>query len=587
MKNIGRILALFLLLTNFYVVEPASASITGASNVKVQSQSESAADLDVLQKRDAMKSLQTQFKSPSDDANKKLFDQKSNSQSLQQVPIQQNVTSGSSIGLSKLQGTVPDVWEEEPNNTDYTADLISLDAKVLGNFSNSTDNDYFEIEIAQAGTLKIMGMAGDESGNYSPYFTLGLYDYYGTTSLDWTNDKMIQGGQTQYMEFPVSRGTYYIKGMTWDPVALTHSSKIVGQTYRFVAYMAITDTTPPTVVAQDYYHATNVPVSANFGITYDEAIKIVDPSKIYFWEWDSLKDLMATTTVNGTKLSITPVNSFLSQTKYMVAIYEGAISDSSGNIPEDYYYSFTTGDDGTINVTSVSLNTKNLSLLTGSSETLEATIYPLDACNQDVVWSSSNESVAKVEYSQSLGEATVRAIGPGRSIITVTTLDGGFTDFCTVDVTNSGDVNVTSVSLNKRSLTLTVGMTEKLQATIAPSNATNQALAWVSNANTVATVDQTGLVKAIGPGQARITLISADGGKTDYCDVEVKKQVSAQPGDANSDGKVTIMDAVKIARSLVGLEPLTDSQKLAADFNGDGRVTIMDAQGIAKYLVNK
>lgn len=77
-------------------------------------------------------------------------------------------------------------------------------------------------------------------------------------------------------------------------------------------------------------------------------------------------------------------------------------------------------------------------------------------------------------------------------------------------------------------------------------------------------------------------------GKTTTYKVQITKQAdTSTKGDANSDGKVTIMDAVKIARSLVGLETLTANQNLAADFDGNGKVTIMDAQGIAKYLVSK
>lgn len=639
MKNIGRILALCLFLANFYVVVPASASITGVLNEEVQSVSESALDPDVVQKRDSMKSLQTQAKSVLDDTTKKLFEQALNPSTLPQAHSQTNA-SESTEGLTKLQATVPDVWETEPNGSNTSANPIVLDARVLGNFSSYSDKDYFKIVIPQAGTLKLLGMAGDESGSYSPYYTLGLYDTYGT-NLDWTTDDTVQGVQTQYVEVKVARGTYYIRGMTWDPATENLSSKIVGQTYRFIAYMASTDTTPPTVIAQDYDNATNVPVGANFYITYDKAVQIIDPSQIYFYEWNTYKVLRATSAVNGAKLSITPVSNFLSQTKYMINIDKGAISDSSGNIPEDYYYSFTTGAstltlpdgsvyigeisnnkpngqgtmtfpngtkyvgqfvdglfngqgtmtwtngqkyvgqyqngarngqgvytwpngskfigqyqnnkrngqgtmtysngtieigtwqddvfmDSTVRVSLVSLNKRNISLITGNTETLTATIYPSDASNQDISWSSSNGSVAKVDYNESLGVATVRAIGPGQSVITVTTLDGGLTDLCTVNVTKPDDVDikVTSVKLNKRNLTLTVGKTEKLQATIAPANATNRVLAWVSNNKTVAEVDATGVVKAVGPGQARITLISADGGKTDYCDVEVKKQVT-------------------------------------------------------------
>ena len=79
---------------------------------------------------------------------------------------------------------------------------------------------------------------------------------------------------------------------------------------------------------------------------------------------------------------------------------------------------------------------------------------------------------------------------------------------------------VTSVSLNKNNLTLDVGKSDTLTATITPSNATNQNVAWSSDNETVATVSN-GLVTAIAPGTATITVTTEDGSKTATCTVIV------------------------------------------------------------------
>ena len=81
-------------------------------------------------------------------------------------------------------------------------------------------------------------------------------------------------------------------------------------------------------------------------------------------------------------------------------------------------------------VTSVSLNKSELSLYTGESETLAATVSPDTATDKTVTWSSSDDAIATVEN----GEVTAKAAGT--ATITVTTTDGSHTAACTVTVTD-------------------------------------------------------------------------------------------------------------------------------------------------------
>lgn len=83
-----------------------------------------------------------------------------------------------------------------------------------------------------------------------------------------------------------------------------------------------------------------------------------------------------------------------------------------------------------VSVSSISLNMNDISLNVGKSETLTATIYPTNATNKNVLWTSSNTSVATVN------NGVITAVSAGTSIITVTTLDGNKTSSCTVTVTS-------------------------------------------------------------------------------------------------------------------------------------------------------
>ena len=86
---------------------------------------------------------------------------------------------------------------------------------------------------------------------------------------------------------------------------------------------------------------------------------------------------------------------------------------------------------------------------------------------------------------------------------------------------NPTTVDVTGVSLNKTTTTLTVGDTETLTATVSPDDASDKSVTWSSDKTSVATVDPNGLVTAVGAGTANITVTTTDGSKTASCAVTV------------------------------------------------------------------
>lgn len=79
-------------------------------------------------------------------------------------------------------------------------------------------------------------------------------------------------------------------------------------------------------------------------------------------------------------------------------------------------------------VTGVTLDQTDLTLFTGQSEQLTATVQPANATNKNVTWSTSDATVATVQ------EGTVTAVAAGTATITVTTADGSHTATCKVTV---------------------------------------------------------------------------------------------------------------------------------------------------------
>ena len=167
-----------------------------------------------------------------------------------------------------------------------------------------------------------------------------------------------------------------------------------------------------------------------------------------------------------------------------------------------------------ISVKSVALDKTTLTLDIAQTATLVATINPADAANPAVTWASDNDAVATV------AEGVVTAVAEGTATITVTTVDGNFTATCVVTVVEP-IVAVTGVTLDQTTLTLTVPETATLVATVAPADATDNSVIWISDNDAVATVAE-GVVTAVAEGTATITVTTVDGNFTATCVVTVQ-----------------------------------------------------------------
>ena len=78
---------------------------------------------------------------------------------------------------------------------------------------------------------------------------------------------------------------------------------------------------------------------------------------------------------------------------------------------------------------------------------------------------------------------------------------------------SSDNVPVTGITMDKPELVFnsSSGRSVELQATVLPDHATNKKLTWSTNQEQVATVDEHGIVTAVGEGRAVITATTDDG----------------------------------------------------------------------------
>ncbi|ADL53771.1 Ig-like domain-containing protein [Clostridium cellulovorans] len=138
----------------------------------------------------------------------------------------------------------------------------------------------------------------------------------------------------------------------------------------------------------------------------------------------------------------------------------------------------------------------------GKTIALLATVYPTNAMNKNITWSSSNPSVATVD---ALGKVT--AVSVGSATITVTTVDGGLKAQSVIKVINP----VTGVNISQSIDYIQENGTYQFLASVLPSNATKTSIKWSSSDEKIAKVDANGLVTAMAPGTCMIIATSEDG----------------------------------------------------------------------------
>lgn len=173
----------------------------------------------------------------------------------------------------------------------------------------------------------------------------------------------------------------------------------------------------------------------------------------------------------------------------------------------------------------ITFDCTELEIYNGESYTLQATVLPEDTSNKSLSWASSNTAVATVDEN-----GTITPVKAGTTTITATSMDGtGIKCSCQVTVLQHSE----SITLDAESAFLHIGDKKQLTATILPADASNQKVVWSSSDDTIASVDQEGLVTALKVGKVQITATAEEGALKAVCEVEVAAFVSGIKFDKN------------------------------------------------------
>jgi len=186
-----------------------------------------------------------------------------------------------------------------------------------------------------------------------------------------------------------------------------------------------------------------------------------------------------------------------------------------------------------VDVIGITISDANAILCINATHQLQVNVWPQNATNRDVIWESSNPSVATVDAN---GLVTTRSID-GRAYITARTQSGNLIATFTAIVTTS----TLGVELNvAERTTLFVGNSLPLVALILPTcPTTNTNVTWESSDPAVATVDSTGRVLTSRSGEAVITVTTEEGGFTATTTVTVPRHCNLEtPGWGENLGTI-------------------------------------------------
>lgn len=363
------------------------------------------------------------------------------------------------------------------NTQNYTTHYDVTSSRQIG--SSNSSSCIWNLEAAVNGYYGFGIMANKNGGNYGDTYGRFIGNIYGA--------HIIVNGVTLYNFKPVKRNKTGEYGL-YDTVNNVFYTSMTSNPFTHIdtpiSSISLTDTEVGIGLSKRIPRVINPNYTSASSITWTSS----DPS-------------VATVNENG---FVTGVSK---GTTTITAVSNNSSVSDTANIT---VYIPTTG---------VTLSPSDITLNIGDTSYVDAIITPSNADHKNITWRmGSGYTSSIITLGTHTDWANITAKAEGTETIYATTYDGQ-TDWCTVDVTTV-ITPATGVSLSSSSMTIKVGDTSTLTATVSPSNASNKGVSWSSSNSSIATVSA-GTVTGVAPGTCTITVTTSDGGYTATCNVTV------------------------------------------------------------------
>ncbi len=245
-----------------------------------------------------------------------------------------------------------------------------------------------------------------------------------------------------------------------------------------------------------------------------------------------------------------------------------AASNASGYIHFGNYTGSSGQSSSKVRVTGLSLGTYNRTMKQGDSFVLSTIIFPSNATDKSVSFSSSNTSIAKVNQS-----GVVTATGAGTAYIYASTNDGGYTCYCTVTV-------------EKKNATLTIYAGQNVDGSWQTLKSVSAKLVSYDGTITrTVIVNSQGIVSDLPPGAYTMTVRKQGYAERKYTvymgtsNTGVKAEL-CELGDINGDGEITSKDSMLAVTYAKRSKTPIGYKFSIADMNIDGKVNTTDSLAV-------
>ena len=226
-----------------------------------------------------------------------------------------------------------------------------------------------------------------------------------------------------------------------------------------------------------------------------------------------------------------------------------------------------------INVTDIEISDYENTLEVGETLAISATVLPSDASDQTISYSTSNSAIATISQT---GEIKGKSAGNVKIYVSAGTI--------TKEVDIKVEVSAKGISLNKNYIVLKPGQKHQINASIYPSDTTDKSIVYSVTDNSIATVSNTGLVKAVACGSTSVLVKNSNAIASLTVIVSSDSSESVEKTkDAPQKEEETIVDSISAEEySSVTTEILQQlyNSKTTLCVTGDGYTLKIDGKDI-------
>ena len=220
-----------------------------------------------------------------------------------------------------------------------------------------------------------------------------------------------------------------------------------------------------------------------------------------------------------------------------------------------------------IEVEEIRLSIDNPVIQKNEISKLNVEIYPLDAVEQRVEYSSSNEKVVKVD-----DYGNIYGVSSGKATITVRAISNGVQASIDVEVYSK----VTGIAINVENITLQEGEQYQILSNVEPDDANNKKVRYISENTDIANVEENGLISAIKTGNTNIKVCAdEDENISQSINVNVIEKISEEDLSFSTNIKVDGNEITGIKEENQTVEKLLENIMTSEKY----MVKIVDKEG--------